>query len=144
MTSRRVAPLKDDCLQIEYNPQRPGQTEYSDGALIARLDCMDWLQKAGYPVDDFTELHTGVSVKTDSDDSGYLVGRIETLSKPVEDADVAVDQYSFWACSCPGFHYHRFPDLDSESIEGVGECAHVERVRRKVRESAGEGQETIV
>ena len=130
VTSRRVAELTTKCLTFEYDPQRPGQYEYADGAIIARLDCMDWLQKAGYPVDAFEDVHAGVTVKADSEGSSYLVGRLETLTKPTEDADVAVDQHEFWACSCPDFHFRQFPDLEEgESIEGVGECPHVKAVR---------------
>lgn len=137
MASRRVAELTQTCLTLEYDPQRPGQYEYADGAIIARLECMDWLQRAGYPVDDFTDVHAGVTVKQDDEDSSYLVGRLETLKRPTEQADVAVDQYEFWACSCPDFHYRQFPDLDAdEGIESVGECPHVV--------SVAEGQETIV
>jgi len=148
MTRREIAPLQDDNLELAYDVDYAGEPLSSDadkpaadGALVIRLSCMRWLQEAGYPVEDITDIHQNVSVKADGEDSAHLVCKIETLSRPLPEADAAADGYTFWACSCPGFHYHRFPSLDEgESIEGVGECTHIETVRQSNRDVAGEGQ----
>ncbi len=148
MTRREIASLEDDCLELAYDVDYAGtplsndaDKPAADGALILRLDCMRWMQEAAYPVENIMDVHTNVSVKHDDEDSAHVVCRIETLSRPLPEADAAADNYEFWACSCPGFHYHRFPKFDEgESIEAVGECTHIEAVRRSRREVAGEGQ----
>lgn len=138
MTRRCTAELNDQCLDVRYD------TELSGG--VVTLECFGWLRDAGYPVEAMTDVQTAVSIKDDADDDGYLVACIETLAKPTEEADVVEDTFKFWACSCPGFHYHAFPDLDAASITTVGECSHVEKVKRKHRLAidADDGQETLV
>lgn len=151
MTRRETAPLTDDHLELAYDVEYAGKPlsndadkPAADGALVLRLACMRWLQEANYPVENITDIHQNVSVKRDGEDAAHVVCRIETLSRPIEDADVVEDGYEFWACSCKGFHYHKFPRLDEgESIESVGECTHIESVRRSCRGVAGRGQETL-
>lgn len=138
MTNRRTADLNDQCIAIRYDRELT--------ALVAQPTCLAWLRNAGYPVENVADVQTAVSVKADDDDDGYLVARVETLSRPTEEADAAEDGFEFWACSCPGFHYHAFPDdLDEEFITTVGECSHVTKVKRKRRlaTEADDGQETL-
>lgn len=131
-----MASLNEQCLTVDYDI---GLT-----ALTLVPQCFEWMRDHGYPVEDVSDLHAGVSVKEDSDDEGYLVAKIDTLSRPTEEADIVEDGCSIWCCSCPGFHYHEFPDLAEESITNVGACSHIEKVRRQTRaETVDESQETL-
>ena len=133
MTSRRVAELEDECLVIDHD------VDTDPYALQVRPMFFEFLRDAGHPVEDVKTVYNGVSLKEDGN-KGYLVMEIETLDYPVDIADAVEDKVSVWCCSCPGFTYHRSPDLrENERPSEAGECSHITRVKRKERDPV-EGQ----
>lgn len=130
------AALDDDLLSIEYDREL--------SSLIVQPEFVNWMLDAGYAVENLSQLNESVSLKPGDDNSAHLLFNVETMSKPTEDADAVEDQFSFLACSCPGFHYHRFPDLsEGEPITAVGECSHIEKWRKRRRDSRDDGQAAL-
>lgn len=138
MSSRRVAELDDECLVVDHDPMAD---PYS---VQVRPMVFEWLRDAGYPVEDVLTVYTNVSLKTEGN-SGYLVMEIETMDKPVDEADATEDRTTMWVCSCPGYHYHRSPDFQNgEKPSDSGECSHIEKVRKKERQTVDdENQQTL-
>jgi len=58
----------------------------------AELDVLSYLKTNGYPIDDTLEGHAVVSVKNQSENTGHLVLKIQTLTKPIDEADAIEDQ----------------------------------------------------
>lgn len=114
MNRRRAAKLDDTCLTIEWDREE----------LTVIPECFSWMRDAGYPVEGITAVHNSVSVKDGKENTGYLVIEIETLRKPVDEADAVADKIDLLVCTCPGFHYSHFADLDAEPITNTGNCPH--------------------
>lgn len=72
-------------------------------------------------------------------DKGYIVSKMEALSKPFADADVVEDQTTIWTCCCDGFYFHHCKG----SVIPSGECKHVTAARKLSRESVAKGQATL-
>lgn len=134
--SSRVAPLSDQCLRVSHDPTS------DEFAINLVPECFEWLRDSGHPIEGINTVYNAVSLKEDGN-TGYVVCEVETLEYPLDMADAAEDKTSLWVCSCPGFHYHRFPDLsENERPSQAGSCKHIERVKRKER-VAVEGQDTL-
>jgi len=58
----------------------------------AELDVSSYLKTSGYPIDDIIEAYAVVSVKNQSENTGHIVLKIQTLSKPIDEADAVEDQ----------------------------------------------------
>ncbi|SIS00054.1 hypothetical protein SAMN05421858_5091 [Haladaptatus litoreus] len=130
------ADLRDDCLDVRYDAEQ--------SAMVVQPEFVTWMQEAGYPVESL-EMEESVSVKPGEDNSGNLLFVVETLSRPVDEADAVADSFTFLGCSCPGFGYHRFPALDDgEPITAVGECSHVEAWRKRRRDERDDGQQPLL
>jgi len=130
MSRRRVARLADECLSVTHEPTSDPY------AVQVRPECFEWMRDAGHPVESIENVYNGVSVKERQDNAGYLVMEIETLEYPIDIADAAEDGVTLWVCSCPDYHYRRFPNLsDGERPSEAGECSHIEKVRRKERKA---------
>lgn len=129
------AEFRNDCLETIYDPEQ--------SAIVVQPDFVTWIRDAGYPVEDL-HMEESVSVKPGDDNTGNLLFEVKTLSKPTEDADAVADCFTFLGCSCPGFHYHRFPKLgDGEPITTVGECSHIEAWRKRRRDERADGQAAL-
>lgn len=130
MSSRRVAELDDQCLRVSHDPT-------SDEFAINLVPIFfEFLRDSGRPIEDIKTVYNGVSLKEDGN-KGYVVCEIETLEYPLDDpiCDAAEHQVSVWCCSCPGYSYHKSPDLrEGEKPSEAGECSHISRVKRKERQ----------
>jgi len=97
----------------------------------------------GFPVDSVMEAHSAVSRKSGEANSGHIVAKVETLSKPLDRADVAVDSCTVWCCDCKGYQFHYSVDLEEYSVTGWEACPHIEAVAKEARAQNDEQQETL-
>lgn len=118
--------------------------ESDSTSLCVNLDVFSYFYEFGYPVDEILEAHSAVNVKTDDENTGHLVVRIQTLSKPIDQADAAVDQIEKWACDCGSYQYHVSVDLEEQSITDWGHCKHVKAVDPSVRAKNDPDQSELV
>jgi hypothetical protein len=107
------------------------------------LDVWSYWYENGYPVESIVEAHSAVNQKPDAENTGHIVVLVETLSKPLNRADVAVDQAEVWACDCKGYAYHYSVDLEQHSVTEWGICPHIEAVNKGLRAQNDENQETL-
>lgn len=103
------------------------------------FDVFSYFYDHGYPVD-ITELHSVVNQKPQDEDSGYLVAKITTTEVPLDEADVATDEISMYACSCPAFQFQEVPDLKETTITDCGQCKHLRSVDPVAKAKADENQ----
>lgn len=132
--------LNTKCLTARFDREYQTDT-VGVGAVVVYPDFVKWLREAGFPIEDLSQMEMSVSEKSGGDNSAHLLFEVETLKRPVDEADAVEDEFSFRACSCPDFHFRKFPRVDEgESITSVGECSHIEAWRKRQREeSALEG-----
>jgi len=107
------------------------------------LDVFNYLRTNGYPVDELTEAHAILNQKPDKDDTGHMVIQIQTLSKPLDLADAATDQYEMWCCDCRGFQFHEGVDLEEQRITEWGHCKHIESVDKSIKAQNDDHQHTL-
>jgi len=111
--------------------------------LPVNLDIFSYFYTHGYPVESIKELHTAFHVKPDAEDTAHDVLKIETLNKPLDIADAAVDTHTMWVCDCKAFSYHVSVDLEEQRITEWGHCKHIEAVDKSIRANADDSQETL-
>ena len=63
-------------------------------------------------------------------DMAHLVKKLEVLTKPFEQADVAADTTTVWVCSCENFQYERWPsDGSIPDLETLPQCRHCNELK---------------
>jgi len=84
--------------------------------------------------------------KQDSEDSAYLLTKVETTRVPTAQADYAVDKIELWCCNCPSFQYQSLkPFLNGEqTLDEIRTCKHVKAHNKVERAKQDEQQDTIV
>jgi len=104
------------------------------------IDVVSYLSTHGYPIDDILEAHAVVSVKTETENSGHLVLKVQTLSKPIDEADAVNDQMTQWLCDCRDFQFNRSVDLDERKLREWGSCKHIQEVSKSQRAAEDRNQ----
>lgn len=107
------------------------------------LEVWSYWYESGFPVESIVEAHSAVNQKPDSENTGHIVVKVETLSKPLNRADVVEDKTTVWCCDCKGFQFHYSVDLAHKSITQWGACPHIEAVEKGIRAKNDENQETL-
>lgn len=117
------------------------QTEHvtDDGELEPRI----WVENAGYPVDVLNQFPV-VSVKDGEENTGYLVTRIRTLSKPPAEADAVEDEIETYLCHCWNFVTEHLPKFNEGATPSeISACKHIESVDKSARAKNDEGQQSL-
>jgi len=104
------------------------------------IDVVSYLSTHGYPIDDILEAYAVVSVKTEAENSGHLVLKVQTLSKPIDEADAVDDQMIQWLCDCRDFQFNRSVDLDERKLREWGSCKHIQEVSKSQRAAEDRNQ----
>lgn len=108
------------------------------------LDLFSYWADHGYPVESIEEAHAVVNEKSEGENTAHIVVKIETLSKPLELADVAADQMTMWACDCKDYQFNQGVDLSERTLDEWGSCKHVQAVSKVEKAKADSNQDTIV
>jgi len=104
------------------------------------IDVVSYLSTHGYPIDDILEAYAVVSVKTEIENSGHLVLKVQTLSKPIDEADAIDDQMIQWLCDCRDFQFNQSVDLDERKLREWGSCKHIQEVSKPQRAAEDRNQ----
>ena len=104
------------------------------------IDVVSYLSTHGYPIDDILEAHAVVSVKTEAENAGHLVIKVQTLSKPIDEADAVDDQMIQWLCDCRDFQFNRSVDLEERKLREWGSCKHIQEVSKSQRAAEDRNQ----
>lgn len=120
----------------------PLDTEHiADSAVITETET--YLEEFGYKTNT-DGYYTVVNHKTDDSNSGYLVKKVTTTSKPFEQADIVEDEITILICSCAAY---RFRDgiKDLEETNGLEwtPCKHCESVDKSIKAESDEAQSTL-
>jgi len=107
------------------------------------IDVVSYLSTHGYPIDDILEAYAVVSVKTETENSGHLVIKVQTLSKPINEADAVDDQMIQWLCDCRDFQFNRSVDLEKKRLADWGRCKHIREVNKSAKAEADNKQNTL-
>jgi len=99
----------------------------------AELDVTSYLRTNGYPIDDIIEAYAVVSVKNQSENTGHLVLKIQTLSKPIDEADAVQDQTTKWICDCKDYQFNQSVDLEKKRLADWGTCKHIREVNKSAK-----------
>ena len=104
------------------------------------IDVVSYLSTHGYPIDDILEAHAVVSVRTEAENAGHLVIKVQTLSKPIDEADAVDDQMIQWLCDCRDFQFNRSVDLEERKLREWGSCKHIQEVSKSQRAAEDRNQ----
>jgi len=104
------------------------------------IDVVSYLSTHGYPIDDILEAYAVVSVKTEAENAGHLVIKVQTLSKPIDEADAVDDQMVQWLCDCRDFQFNRSVDLGERKLREWGSCKHIQEVSKSQRAAEDRNQ----
>lgn len=107
------------------------------------LDVWNYWNTHGYPIESIVEAHTAIHKKPDDEDTSHVVLKVETLSKPLDEADVAADTIQKYACDCKGFEYHYSTDLAENRIAEWGVCPHIESVDPTIKAKSDDAQTSL-
>jgi hypothetical protein len=107
------------------------------------LEVWNYWAEHGYPVESIIEAYSAVHSKVDDKDTAHVVLKVETLSKPLDKADVAVDQTEIYCCDCKGYQYHYSVDLEDSSVVEWDSCPHIEAIDKTVKAQADDQQDTL-
>ena len=110
--------------------------------LELEFEVFSYYYDSGYPVD-IEALYSVVNQKPQEENSGYLVAEITTTSVPLDEADVASDEISMLACSCPAYQYQAGVDLSETTIDDWSHCKHCEAVDPTIKAKNTESQTTL-
>jgi len=109
----------------------------------AELDVCSYIKTNGYPVDDILEAYAVISVKKHTDNSGHLVLKIQTLSKPIDQADAVADQTVKWICDCKDYQFNKWVDLEKKELADWGSCKHIREVSKSAKAEQDKQQHTL-
>jgi hypothetical protein len=107
------------------------------------IEVFSYLYDNGYPVDDIEEAHAVVSEKKE-ENTGHIVLRIQTLTKPLNEADATTDQTTKWVCDCKAFQFHHSVDLEERYLSEWDSCKHINAVSKVKKAQADENQDTLL
>ena len=106
------------------------------------FDVFSYFYDHGYPVT-IDRLYSVVNQKPQEENSGYLVAEITTTQVPLDEADVASDEISKLACSCPAYQYQAGVDLSEATINEWGTCKHIDKVDPTAKAKSDDLQDTL-
>jgi len=109
----------------------------------AELDVTSYLKTNGYPINDMIAAYAVVSVKNQTKDTGHLVLKIQTLSKPIDEADAIKDQTIKWICDCKDYQFNQSVDLEKKRLADWGTCKHIREVNKSAKADADNKQNTL-
>lgn len=107
------------------------------------LDVFSYFVENGYPVEEILEAHSVVNQKPDDENSGHIVLKVKTLSKPLSEADAVSDELHRWVCSCKAFQFHHSVDLQERRLGEWEHCKHIQSVAKSVKAIEDKNQETL-
>jgi len=97
---------------------------------VLELDVFSYFYDHGFPVESIEEAHAVVNEKAEKENTAHLVVKIETLRKPLDIADLAIDGgFKMFACDCRAYQFHHSVDLEDKNITNWGECKHIDEVK---------------
>lgn len=83
-------------------------------------------------------------VQSESSDKEYLVGRVECLTKPFEDADVSEDRTEIVVCSCDDWYFNRSAGIEVDKDPStVQPCKHGTAAYKELRAQEDGKQQTL-
>jgi len=64
-------------------------------------------------------------------DSGkaYKILKLRALSVPKEEADVVVDEKTYYTCACKDFKHRKWPNEEPDSLGMIGSCKHTRKFK---------------
>lgn len=84
-------------------------------------------------------------VGSESSDHAYLVSKVETLTVPFENADIAADTAEIILCSCDQHYYRCSAGLEVDmNPEEVQHCKHCRSAFRAEKAKADANQQKLV
>jgi hypothetical protein len=107
------------------------------------LEVLSYWIDNGYPVNGVVEAHTVVSRKEEAEDTGHIVMQVETLERPLSEADVVEDQTTEWCCSCPAYQYHCNVDLENKRLSEWRSCKHIKSIAKAEKAKADDNQREL-
>jgi hypothetical protein len=107
------------------------------------LQTFAYLQTHGYPINEIREAYAVVSEKADADDTGHIVLQVQTLSKPMGEADAVADRTTEWVCDCRDYQYNQSVDLAERALSAWGSCKHIKEVSKSEKAVADERQSQL-
>lgn len=114
-----------------------------DGRITAEISFVAYLREHGYPIDGVSD---GETIQRADSDTGHMVYRIETLSKPTShpESDAVADQIQIPACDCWNYRQST-PDVgEGETLEGFSpSCPHIRDAFREERAREDDEQDTL-
>jgi len=111
---------------------------------LFELEVFSYFYENGYPVESIEEAYTVIHEKTDDENTSHIVLKVETLSKPIDVADVAVDSVTKYCCDCKAYQFHHSVDLEERYLSEWGACKHIKSVSREEKAKADDNQDTII
>lgn len=123
-----TSPLKDDHI-VEHS-------------LIT--ETQQYLEEHGYSLN-VEETYLVINQKTEKENTGYIVQKIQTHTGPLEEVDATEDTFTLWSCTCPAWRYQQgVPDLDKDyDITDYTPCKHCASVEKTIKAEQDDAQRTI-
>ena len=113
-----------------------------DGPLF-ELEVFSYFYDNGYPIETIEEAYTVIHDKIEEENTSHIVLKVETLAKPLDVADVAVDKTEKWVCDCRDFQFNRSVDLTERYLSEWETCQHIQAIDKAARAIADNNQETL-
>jgi len=117
--------------------------ESDSTGLSVNLDLFSYWATHGYPVDDIIEAYSVVNEKVGDENSSHVVLKVQTLSKPLDRADAAVDQTTLFVCDCRDYRFNLGVDLEQKSVTSWGQCKHVLECSKSAKAKQDEQQSEL-
>jgi hypothetical protein len=126
------APLDVDQLTTAKDSDRP-----------IELSVFAYWADHGFPVEAINEAYSVINRKVDGENTAHVVLNVDTLSKPINRADVAVDQMTKWCCDCRDYQYNRGVDLTERTLTEWEPCKHIQACSKAAKAKADDNQQTL-
>lgn len=114
-----------------------------DGETCLNLSVWSYWADHGYPVEAITGAWTVINDKVEDINTSHIVVKVETLEKPLDEADVAADGTELYACDCRDYQYNRSVDLQERYLTEWDDCKHIRAVSREAKANADDNQQTL-
>lgn len=114
-----------------------------EGEKLLELDVWSYWYNNGFPVEEILEAYSVVHEKPHDEDTAHIVVKVETLSRPIDEADIVADSTTVWACDCGRFAYHENVDLEDTSVTEWGHCHHIESCEKSIKAQNDENQRRL-
>jgi len=91
------------------------------------------------------EYETYRVVASGSQDHAYLVGKVNCLSVPFEDADVTEDTETVYLCSCDDHWFNRSKNFENgdKPPSDIGKCKHISSEFAAIQAKNDKNQSTL-